>query len=314
MTRIFQPGKLILSGEHAVVHGAPALARSLPLGIHIESSPHPLPEIRIIRPPASDLRLPLDALPARLHTYTERHRAFREGSRTIREVLPEADDFITAAAALAAPAQGARLQLRSDLPPGAGLGSSAALALALLRALRPALPAAALFRLALQCEELQHGHSSGLDIAVSLHGGTLFGTRGQFHPLPEGPAFAGHLYLSGIPDCTTGECVTAVSRNFPAAHPVWQEFAACTQSLLQALQQQNPAAQRQAIRQNHHLLCRIGVVPAEVADIIRQTESRGGCGKICGAGAIRGQKGGLVLLQPPLSQVPGTWTKLCDID
>jgi len=50
------------------------------------------------------------------------------------------------------------------------------------------------------------------------------------------------------------------------------------------------------IKTNHSWLQALHVVPQKVADFICQVEQAGGAGKICGAGSIRGEAGGLVLV------------------
>ena len=49
-----------------------------------------------------------------------------------------------------------------------------------------------------------------------------------------------------------------------------------------------------AIRDNHRLLSRIGVVPTGVARWIETVEAAGGGAKICGAGSVRGSGAGMV--------------------
>ena len=50
------------------------------------------------------------------------------------------------------------------------------------------------------------------------------------------------------------------------------------------------------MRENHRLLTRIGVVPGPVQQFINDVEHGGGAAKICGAGAVAGDKGGVVMV------------------
>jgi mevalonate kinase len=50
------------------------------------------------------------------------------------------------------------------------------------------------------------------------------------------------------------------------------------------------------IRENHRLLCRIGVVPQKVQQFVSEVEAAGGAAKVCGAGSVRGDSGGAVLV------------------
>ena len=95
------PGKLILCGEHAVVDGYWAIATALPRLTTVTLTPRPGPTALAAAPDA------LDTTDGRL--------------------LP--------ALLTVLPADGLAVGIRSELPIGCGLGSSAALAVATLRAL-----------------------------------------------------------------------------------------------------------------------------------------------------------------------------------
>ena len=62
---------------------------------------------------------------------------------------------------------------------------------------------------------------------------------------------------------------------------------------------ENGTDPRPALRENHRLLAHIGVVPAPAAQLIRDIEAAGGAGKISGAGAHRGDGGGIILAYHP---------------
>jgi mevalonate kinase len=308
---IFTPGKVILSGEHAIVHGRPAVAASLRAGISGTFTPIPEPELRIHAPPLPTLRVPLTALADHLNTVSMRHAAFLEDKLPVTAILPADSDLLLAAAALARPQNGCEVHLRSTLPPGSGLGSSAAVILTLLKGLLTDPDPETLQALALECEHFQHGRSSGLDVAACLHAVPVFGQNGAFSPmsLPPGlPDF--RLFHTGKPETSTGECVARVRQTHPPKDPVWDAFEAVTLSLRQALLDNATEAFTAAVRENHRLLVRIGVVPEPVARAIAAIETAGGAAKICGAGAVRGAAAGTVLVIGPDSlPVPETWRR-----
>lgn len=143
------PGKVILLGEHAVVYGHPALAAALPLRIAVQVARDP-------RGPSVEL----------------------ESGGPAPEELVSA--FAAMARGLGLP-PALRARVRSELPLGAGLGSSAALGVALGRALcalagQPCPPARAA-ELSLELERVFHGAPSGVDPAVCARGGVLLFRR-----------------------------------------------------------------------------------------------------------------------------------------
>jgi mevalonate kinase len=306
---VFTPGKVILSGEHAIVHGRPALATAVRAGVRGEFHPLPEPVIRITAAPLPPLNLPLAELPALLSEISNRHQAFLDGKIPVTDILTSQTDLL-AAAALAEPDTGMEIALTSDLPHGSGLGSSAAVILTILKGLLPDAGKTDLQKRAHRCEQFQHGRSSGLDVAACLHEGLVYGKQGGFDPFPcSVPSFK--LYHTGTPESTTGECVSRVTAHFPESDLIWTEFEAVTAKMVTAVLEANEKHFQETVRENHRLLCEIGVVPQSIADAIAEIESAGGAAKICGAGAVRGEAAGTVLVTgPDTLPVPEHWTPL----
>jgi mevalonate kinase len=146
MTQGRAPGKVILLGEHSVVYGYPALAASIPRYVTVEVTP------------AADVRMELPG-----------------GIQTPFPLLEAA----TAMARDAGFKGGFHAVLRSDIPLGSGLGSSAALGVALARALKPGCVPAEAASLAMRVERVLHGAPSGVDPATCAHEGVIFYTRGE---------------------------------------------------------------------------------------------------------------------------------------
>ena len=148
-------GKVILLGEHAVVHGVPALAVGIDQGARAQATP-------------------MAEGPSRL---------FVRGWDIVVRETDDGHDLARAFRALldaAEPPLGPRwIEVETDLPPGGGLGCSAAIGVAVARALEPHLSDAALQDRAMAWECVFHGNPSGVDAAVAARGGCVLFKRGE---------------------------------------------------------------------------------------------------------------------------------------
>ena len=299
------PGKLILSGEHAVVFGRPALA--LAVNRHAESIvlPETLEEVRF---DLTDLReserftlRALRELKTRVH---RNYQLFLEGRLGIREVLHKPVElfefaFINLLDGLHLKVEkGLNIRLHSTIPIGCGMGSSAATILSVLRAIghyfRVEFRPDWYLNYSIEAEKLQHGHSSGVDPYISLHGGFARFQQGAAKALPL-PRASMYLVQTGAPLTSTGECVGRV-REQHAHDGIWNDFEAVTNAMESALASNDRRDIRDAVRENHKLLTKIGVVPEKVQSFVRDIESAGYAAKICGAGAVAGDSAGMVLV------------------
>jgi len=195
-------------------------------------------------------------------------------------------------------ASGFKIQLHSNIPIGCGMGSSAATVLSTLRAIghyfrvdfRPEWYQA----YSLEAENLQHGHASGVDTYISLHGGCARFQEGRAEKIPL-PRMPMHLVNTGTPITSTGECVTHVRERFSQSR-IWEDFETITRAMEIALAQNNIEEIQRLIRENHRLLSEIGVVPEKVQGFVADVEKWGAAAKICGAGACGGDNAGIVLV------------------
>jgi mevalonate kinase len=153
-------------------------------------------------------------------------------------------------------------------------------------------------------ERFQHGRPSGVDPFVAVHGGLVRYRRGEPPETHATALTSVRLLHTGIPECTTGECVYQV-RSTHAGSSIWEEFEAVCNEVEHALQGRNESALVDAVRRNHRLLFDIGVVPPRIARLIEGIERSGGGAKICGAGAVRGDAGGVVWVVGPVDLPDG---------
>jgi mevalonate kinase len=159
-------GKIILLGEHSVVYGFPALAAALDRGVRVDAVPTPAGGPLRLDVPSWNLKLTigdeLRSSPMELMTRGDDDHPFARGLAAIADAVE-----------LGRPP----LSLIGDaqIPPGAGLGASAAFAVAVSRALLAYLKkpgdAAAVTAAANASESVLHGKASGVDVALAVHGG-----------------------------------------------------------------------------------------------------------------------------------------------
>jgi len=255
----FAPGKLILSGEHAVVYGHPAVAMAITRGTTVRLSRRPGPSGAA----SADPRL----------------------ARALAAVLPP---------------DGVGVSIDSDLPVGRGLGSSAALAVATVRALAQlegrALSFAECHAGAFAMERVFHGDPSGLDHAVSARGGAVIYRRSEGAPIIE-PLTLRALPLVILDSGTAGDTAALVGRVRARSRelaPVLSEIGALTAETIGALD--GPlAALGPLLTRGHRLLTRLGVSTPTLDALVELSLGAGGLGaKLSGAGG-----GGVVLALAP---------------
>ncbi len=152
------PGKIILFGEHAVVYGRPALAVPV-TQVHVDAEVSDSPRAGIwIHAPIIDLHAELNSLPP---------------DHAIASVILKVIQRFGIS-----PSPNLDISISSTIPVAAGLGSGAAVSVALIRALSASLSRPMtddeVNALTYEIEKIHHGTPSGIDNTVITYGKPVY--------------------------------------------------------------------------------------------------------------------------------------------
>ncbi len=270
--RGFGHGKVILVGEHAVVHGHPALAAGISTGIAVTA-----------RAGEGRLRVPAWNLAASVGDGTPVGRALEA---IVRRVEAPALDF----------------EAEAQIPSRAGLGSSAALATAVARAAAAAVGRAdageVVDAAVAAAEEVFHGTPSGIDAAAARSGLTGRFTRaGGWRPVPVLQRITFCVGLSGRPRDTAAQ-VAAVGRlrdRLPAAGEVLALLGRLADDAAGTLAQGDVDGLGRIMDAAHGLLAALRLSSPELEALVHGARAAGAIGaKLTGAGG-----GGAVIALAP---------------
>lgn len=267
-------GKLILAGEHAVVYGHPALVVGLERGARAVArrADDGLDRMVLLEQRSGEPLFEVVDVPTPQEPMERAWRAMLD--------------------ALGARGQGVRVEVSLGLPPGAGLGSSAALAAACCRALASLLgrDEATITRAVHASEGVFHGSPSGIDQAAALGGGLLRFERGDTPTLTALHAPPLHLVIGQpAPGASTARMVASVAaliQRQPALGPhLCQTVGALVEAAQTALCAGDHAALGDLLNINHGLLVSLGVSTPTLDTACHIAREAGALGaKLTGAG------------------------------
>lgn len=281
------PGKIILFGEHAVVYGEPAIAVPV-TQVRARATVLPNPrgargQVRILAPDV-ELDALLDDLPVD-HPLAAAVRgvAFALGV----ERLPACT-----------------LRIASTIPVASGLGSGAAVSVAVVRALggflgRP-LPDEQVNALAFEVEKLHHGTPSGIDNTVVTYNRPVFFVKGE---PPEVFTIARPFTIvigdTGV-SSPTKETVADVRRGWQAEPERFERLFAAAGSIAraarQAIEEGFPDRLGPLMDENHALLQAMGVSSPALDRLVEAAREAGALGAKLSGG---GRGGNMITLTDP---------------
>lgn len=272
----YAPGKVILFGEHAVVYGRPAIAvpvNQLRARAQVEADLN-APVGRIwIQAPDIGLSQTLDELPAE-HPLAVAVRLTQEAVGAIR--MPAC-----------------KIRVSSTIPVASGLGSGAAVAVAMIRAvaafLGHPLPDEQVCALAYEVEKLHHGTPSGIDNTVITYAMPVFFVKGQpIQRLRVGAPLTFVIGDTGVPSPTASSVadVRLAWQADPVAYEArFDRIAAIVTAARRCIEQGEARLLGELMNENQTVLQEIGVSSPALDHLISVARQSGAWGaKLSGGG------------------------------
>ena len=266
-------GKVVILGEHSVVYGRHAIAVPVPLVIKalIEDCDEGI-----------HLIIPRWGVEYALAANPHERRSFEKPAGVILD-------------ALGLGRRSMRIEVFPEVPRGMGLGGSAAMAVAIVRALdkhfRLGLTDEEVNRLAFESEKVAHGNPSGLDNTLACYARPLVYRTGD-PPLVEPlnirepiPAVIGMTGYEGLTAKTVGRVREAWKQDQQLYERIFDQIDALVLRGVQAIQDGNVKLLGELMNINHGMLNALQVSTPELeqlVDIARQNDALGA--KLTGGG------------------------------
>lgn len=267
------PGKVILFGEHAVVYGRAAVAvpvNQVQAKAVVSASPGKPSRIEA---PGIGLESEVDALPAE-HPLALAVRGVQEKLK-----LDHLPSF--------------RLKITSTIPIASGLGSGAAVSVAIARAVSAfvghPLNDAQVSALAFTVDQTYHGTPSGIDNTVITYDSPVMYVRGQpFERLRVAEPFTLVIGDTGVSVPTSG-VVSDLRRRWVETpnryEPLFNRIGAIAREARRLIEVGRPEEMGPLMNSNHSLLCEIDVSSPELDRLVDAAQKAGALGaKMSGGG------------------------------
>lgn len=271
------PGKIILSGEHSVVYGKPALVSAInrQLTFQLTESNASL-----------TMELSILGIKAAVIQYLQKNN------------IPFQDKLF-------------HYEIKSEIPVGCGMGSSAALCVSACAAMLHYFTGKeqtkeVINSVAYQAEKYFHANPSGVDVSASCYGGLIY-FRKEFEFLKHISSlnfkipqkFQEKLILidTGKPSESTKEMVELVGKKYndnpKKIAAIFNDIERVTKRMVVSITTENENMFQECMAENEELLEKLGIVSDKSKALLKELKPYG-VGKVTGAGGIK-DKSGIVL-------------------
>ncbi|MGA7194513.1 MAG: mevalonate kinase [Anaerolineales bacterium] len=284
MSSASAPGKIILFGEHAVVYGRPALA--VPVNqVHADVEVLDSSKAGIwINAPDIDLHAELNSLPSDHPLAAVIYKFFTP------LLLPPNSLNLGGEKERG---MKIRIKITSTIPVASGLGSGAAVSVALIRALSSHLGQSItdekVNALAYEIEKIHHGTPSGIDNTVITYGKPVYFVKGQpVETFKVGKPFTIVIGDTGI-SALTKESVGDVRKLWVSDKDKWEKvfdkIGQIVKSAKKKIEKGNLEELGELMNQNHELLREMTVSSPELDRFVNAARKAGALGaKLSGGG------------------------------
>jgi hydroxymethylglutaryl-CoA reductase len=266
-------GKVIILGEHAVVYGRHAIAAPVPMAI--KAAVEDCDEGIHILIPRWGVEFQLATSPNDRHSF----------ERPAGVMLDE----------LGLSGRAMRIEVFPDVPRSMGLGGSAAMAVAIVRALdkhyRLGLSDEEVNRLAFEAEKLAHGHPSGIDNTLACYGKPIVfrsGTPPLVEPLnikTPIPMVIGMTGYEGLTAKTVGRINAAWQQDRKLYERIFDQIDILVLRGVQAIQDEDLGVLGELMNVCHGMLNALQVSTPELEQLVNIARESGALGaKLTGGG------------------------------
>ncbi len=280
------PAKIILFGEHAVVHRQPAIAVPIS-GLRATATSRKGKPGSGLQIEAADLN---EVVPVEIGTDIVDNALVMTARLILR--------------ALAASPPDAIITVKSTIPMASGLGSGAAVSTALARALAETIGTEVnretLNNLILEVERIYHGTPSGIDNTVIVYEQPVFFVRGQpielltiAHPFTLVVGDTGETALTRIAVRDVGKLVKSQPERM---QPLFDEVGEISRKARQIIESGDPAALGPLMLRNHALLQQMTVSCESLDRLVQAAMDAGAVGAKLSGG---GRGGNMIALVTP---------------
>lgn len=284
-------GKIILLGEHAVVYGSHAIAAPVPLAIEASVQDGD----GSTRNPGVDLIIPRWGVESRLHKDPAHRDSFQRSLGIVFDKLGLTEKSL-------------RIEVFPNVPRGMGLGGSAAMAVAVIRAIDQHFKLGhtdeEINALAFECEKVAHGTPSGIDNTVATYGQPLLYRRAhdgkplKMEPLKLSkpiPLVVGISGKESLTAKTVGGVRTAWQKNPELYENIFRQIDALTLQGVDAIQNYQLERLGDLMNVCHGLLNALRVSSWEIEEMVQICREQGAIGaKLTGGGG----GGSIIALAP----------------